>query len=245
VDRMTKAFLTSSGDIKTVLRTMFDSPEFWSPEVYRTKLKTPEEFVVSAVRASDADVTNAVPLTQALAKLGMPLYGMQTPNGYSWKKDDWVSTNALIGRMNFALVLSGGRVPGIMTSWPPLLGISGDSDIVAAPTPATEKQLEALILGEPAADRTRETVLQQFNNPTAQQMAEKNFNQRPATDPDMADMNSGAINGTAMSPAEARNGVSLVRTRGGQGQGARQTPPETPLDTMAGLLMGSPDFQRR
>ena len=84
VDRMAKAFLTSDGDIKTVLRTMFDSPEFWSPEVYRAKVKTPLEFVVSAVRASDAEVTNAQPLVQSLEKLGMPLYGMQTPNGYSW-----------------------------------------------------------------------------------------------------------------------------------------------------------------
>ena len=59
VDRMAKAFVKSDGDIKTVLRTMFDSPEFWSPEVYRAKVKTPVEFVVSAVRASGADVKNA------------------------------------------------------------------------------------------------------------------------------------------------------------------------------------------
>ena len=79
------------GDIKTVLRTMFDSPEFWSPEVYRAKVKTPLEFVVSAVRASDAEVTNAMPLVQALERLGMPLYGMQTPNGYSWMAEPWVN----------------------------------------------------------------------------------------------------------------------------------------------------------
>ena len=59
VDRMAKSFVASGGDIKTVLRTMFDSPEFWSPEVYRAKVKTPEEFVISAVRASGADVINA------------------------------------------------------------------------------------------------------------------------------------------------------------------------------------------
>ena len=106
VDRMAKAFLASDGDIKTVLRTMFDSPEFWSPEVYRAKVKTPLEFVVSAVRASDAEVTNAIPLVQSLERLGMPLYGMQTPNGYSWMAEPWVSTSALVNRMNFALVLS-------------------------------------------------------------------------------------------------------------------------------------------
>ncbi len=101
VDRMAKSFLASDGDIKTVLRTMFDSPEFWSPEVYRAKVKTPEEFVVSAVRASGAEVKNAMPLVQALDRLGMPLYGMQTPNGYSWMAEPWVNTGDLVSRMNF------------------------------------------------------------------------------------------------------------------------------------------------
>jgi uncharacterized protein (DUF1800 family) len=236
IDQMSKTFLETHGDIKSVLRTMFHSQEFWAPESYRAKVKTPLEFVSSALRASNADVRNPLALVQALDRLGMPIYGMQTPNGYSWKKDDWVSSNALIGRMNFALVLSGGRVPGTMTSWPPLLGAAGDSDVVATPTPTTEKQLEGLILGEPAAERTRETVLQQFNNPTAQQTAEKNFNQRLAADPEMADMNGAAMK---------QNGAALLRTRAGRGQGPRQNQAETPLDTMAGLLLGSPDFQRR
>ncbi len=101
VDRMAASFLKSNGDIKTVLRTMFQAPEFWSSEVYRAKVKTPEEFVISAVRASGAEVKNPQALVQSLDKLGMPLYGMQTPNGYSWMKDGWVSTGALVSRMNF------------------------------------------------------------------------------------------------------------------------------------------------
>jgi uncharacterized protein (DUF1800 family) len=245
IDQMAATFLKTNGDIKSVLRTMFHSPEFWAPETYRAKVKTPLEFVASALRASNAEVRNPQALVQALDRLGMPIYGMQTPNGYSWKKDDWVSSNALIGRMNFALVLSGGRVPGTMTSWPPLLGVSGDTDVVSAPTPATEKQLESLILGEPAADRTRETVLQQFNNPTAQQTAEKSFNQRPASDPEMAEANSGTMGGASMNQAAAPGGAVLMRARAGRGQGPNLNQPETPLDTMAGLLMGSPDFQRK
>src|SRR3984957_14271440 len=123
VDRMANAFLTSNGDIKTVLRTMFDSPELWSPEVYRAKVKTPAEFVVSAVRASGAEVRNAIPLVQALDKLGMPFYGMQTPNGYSWMAEPWVNTGDLVSRMNFALGLTSDRVPGGLTDWPRLLGV--------------------------------------------------------------------------------------------------------------------------
>ena len=120
VDRMAATFLRSNGDIRAVLTTMFHSPEFWSPAVYRAKVKTPLEFVASALRATDADVVNPVPLVQALDRLGMPIYGMQTPNGYSWGADAWVSSNALLTRMNFALVLSGNRMGGTKLDWPAL-----------------------------------------------------------------------------------------------------------------------------
>ena len=125
---MAQSFLASDGDIKAVLRTMFDAPEFWAPAAERAKVKTPEEFVVSAVRASGAEVKNALPLVQALDKLGMPLYGMQTPNGYCWMAEQWVNTGELVSRMNFALVLSGDRLPGVRTDWPRLLGAARVGD---------------------------------------------------------------------------------------------------------------------
>ena len=59
IDRMTRTFLKKDGDIREVLKTMFQSPEFWAPDSYRAKVKTPLEFVVSAVRASGADVSDA------------------------------------------------------------------------------------------------------------------------------------------------------------------------------------------
>ncbi len=112
VNRMAAAFLKSDGNIKAVLLAMYRSPEFWSPQVYRAKLKTPVEFMASALRASGADVKSPLPLVQAMDRLGMPIYGMLTPQGYSWKSDEWVSSNALISRMNFALVLSSNRMMG-------------------------------------------------------------------------------------------------------------------------------------
>src|SRR6266567_297550 len=183
VDRMAKAFVESDGDIKTVLRTMFDSPEFWSPEVYRAKMKTPEEFVVSAVRASGADVKNAIPLVQSLEKLGMPLYGMQTPNGYSWMAETWVNTGDLVSRMNFAMGLSSDRIPGVQTDWTRLLGQTGTGMEPVALTPgdaaaAKEAKLEMLLLGQAVSERTRSTVLQQFQNQGMQQQAERDFSIR-------------------------------------------------------------------
>ena len=81
IDRMTQTFLKKNGDIGEVLKTMFHSPEFWAPESYRAKVKTPLEFVVSAVRTSGAEVSDALPLARQLQTLGMPLYGMQPPTG--------------------------------------------------------------------------------------------------------------------------------------------------------------------
>ncbi len=237
VDRMAKSFETSGGDIKTVLRTMFNSPEFWSPEVYRAKVKTPVEFVVSAVRASDADVINVQPLVQSLVTLGMPLYGMQTPNGYSWLSEPWVSTSALVNRMNFALVLSGNRVGGTRTDWTRYLSNDPASSSLMKPVGMStagenndavamkERKLETLLLGQPVSEHTRETVLRQFQDTTAQQEAEKNFSIKTG-DPEMM---AGALLGSSMAQPNRPRAVA--------------TDQEAAI--MAGLLLGSPEFQRR
>ena len=112
VDRMSQTFLKKDGNIREVLKTMLESPEFWSPDAYRAKVKTPLEFVVSAMRASGAEVTDAKPIAYQLQNMGMPLYGMQPPTGYSMKADAWVNSSALLARMNFALALTAGKVKG-------------------------------------------------------------------------------------------------------------------------------------
>src|SRR5579872_3600787 len=112
VDRMAQTFLKKQGNIREVLETMLESPEFWAPDTYRAKVKTPLEFVVSAVRASGADVTDAMPIAHQLQNMGMPLFGMQPPTGYSMKADAWVNSSALLGRMNFAMALTSGKLKG-------------------------------------------------------------------------------------------------------------------------------------
>jgi Protein of unknown function (DUF1800) len=70
VDRMTQTYLKKDGDIREVLKTMFHSREFWAGEDYRAKVKTPLEFVVSALRASDADVNDAMAIARQVAEYG-------------------------------------------------------------------------------------------------------------------------------------------------------------------------------
>ena len=113
VEAMAQTFLSSDGDIKEVLRTMFHSKEFWSPEVYRKKVKTPFEFVVSAIRATGTQVQNPMPIVQALSKMGMPLYQMQQPTGYSTAGPKWMNSDALLERLNFSVSLTSGGVGGL------------------------------------------------------------------------------------------------------------------------------------
>jgi uncharacterized protein (DUF1800 family) len=113
VDRMAATFTATDGDLRQVMKTMFVSPEFWSPAAYRAKVKTPLEMVVSALRATNSDVNFPFQIVQQLNQLGQPLYRKQEPTGYSNKSSDWVSTSSLLGRMNFALALTNNKISGV------------------------------------------------------------------------------------------------------------------------------------
>jgi hypothetical protein len=237
VDKMSDAYLKSDGDIKTVLRTMFEAPEFWAPATERAKVKTPEEFVVSAVRASGAQVSNSLALVAALDKLGMPLYGMQTPNGYSWKSDAWTNTGALVSRMNFALVLAGDRLPGVRTDWTRLVGtvtprrmeVASSDGTIDPEVAAKERRLEMILLDEPLSEKTRAAVLSQSNDTTAAVQAAKEFQ--------------GGGDGKAGFGAQGP--LAGIFGSGGVAALKNQQPDDRQAAVMAGLMLGSPEFQRR
>ncbi len=232
VDRMARSYLNTDGDISAVLSTMFHSPEFWSPAVVDAKVKTPLEFLVSAMRATDAEITDPQPAAQALSRLGMPVYGMQTPNGYSWQAASWVSSNALLTRMNFALVLSGNRLPGTRLDWPRSLGADAATGRVpeAPMDAATEGRLEQVLLGGPASTQTRATALAAAAIPGLQVQAEQSFRAIPVSAP-------GKIAG-----AGSGRTPSSGNTDGDRG---RSPTVGSPVAIVAGLLLGSPEFQHR
>lgn len=112
VARMSETFLKSDGDIREVLRTMFRSPEFFDAENYRSKIKTPFEMTVSAVRAIGADTNGKQQFHRWIAQMGQGLFLCQPPTGYPDDSEMWVNTGALLQRMNFALSLTDNRIPG-------------------------------------------------------------------------------------------------------------------------------------
>ncbi|MGA2355282.1 MAG: DUF1800 domain-containing protein [Terriglobales bacterium] len=206
VDRMAKTYLKKNGDIREVLRTMFKSPEFWAPEAYRAKVKTPLEFVVSAVRASGANVDDTRALIGTLNDMGMMPYAMLPPTGYSMKAETWVNSSALLGRMNFALSLSSGKIRGVKVDAAGLAARMTSSGAAGAPPDASPKMIDAqqalaalensLLAGDVSA-QTHDTISKQLDDPK--------ITQRRLDDP--------------------------------------KRPPN--VAAIAGLILGSPEFQRR
>jgi uncharacterized protein (DUF1800 family) len=193
VSRMAETFLKKDGDIREVLRTMFRSPEFWSGDAYRAKVKTPLEFVASAARATGADVSDALPLARQLNNMGMPLYGMQPPTGYSMKADTWVNSSALLGRMNFALALASSKIRGVQVDPATLFPAAAQpNDSLQALT-----TLENSFLCGDVSKQTHDTIAKQLEDP---QVAQRRLDDAPR-------------------------------------------PPNVPM--IAGLILGSPEFQRR
>jgi uncharacterized protein (DUF1800 family) len=166
VDRMAASFLTSGGDIRQVLRTMIYSPEFWSRRAYRAKVKTPFELVVSALRTSGAEVTTAASAVQWIARMGEPLYLCEPPNGYPDVASAWVSSSALLNRMNFAVLLGTGRLPGVRIDSEALVG----PETVKDPQLALQHALSALLPGG-VSDSTRTVLAKRLSDPEVLQAA--------------------------------------------------------------------------
>jgi uncharacterized protein (DUF1800 family) len=160
VDRMAQTFLKSDGDIREVLHTMIYSPEFWSKEAYRAKIKTPFELVASATRAVGAEVEIPLMLVQWTTRIGQPLYQCEPPTGYSDKADAWVNTGALLSRMNFSLALTSNRLRGAQVNIDSLFG----SDATADPHATLDRAIH-LFLGGPASQQTRDTLERQLDDP--------------------------------------------------------------------------------
>jgi uncharacterized protein (DUF1800 family) len=209
VNRMTKTFLSSHGSIPAVLTTMVHAPEFWFPAIYQAKVKTPLECVVSAARVSGTEITNTQPLVNALNQMGMPLYACVPPTGYSAKASEWVSTGALVTRMNFALSLATNHYPGIKTNWPL------DNSHPITPD-LSEQLLEARLIPTGISTQTRTAVLTQ-SQAQSQPLA-PNLPGTPTSLPVNTQQPNPAVQAAALDRQNAQ---------------------------LAGLLLGSPEFQRR
>jgi uncharacterized protein (DUF1800 family) len=157
INRMAKSFTTSNGDIRAILHTMIYSPEFWSKDAYRAKVKTPFELVASTARALNSEVTITLPLAQWVGRMGEPLYLCQPPTGYSDKAETWVNTGALLNRLNFALAFAGDKMGGATIDLNNMLGEEASKD----PNAALARSIQIFLDGQisPSTQATLEARL--------------------------------------------------------------------------------------
>lgn len=219
VNRIAQSFQKSNGDIKTTLRTLFNDQEFYAPENYRAKIKTPFELMASSLRALDADVKTSPALIGLLNKMGEPLYGYIAPTGYPDTAEDWVNTGALLERMNFAVALASNRIPQAK--------VNLKNFEVGTKQQILDKAVSDILEGD-IAPNTRQMLTKQIEQPlTEPKLEAKDI--EPETEMPMM---MGGGNGGRRGMGGAQN--RLLAPSG-----------NAEVFKVVGLILGSPDFQRQ
>jgi len=241
VDRAAKTFLATDGDIREVVRSIITSPEFFSQQAFRGKVKSPFEVVVSAMRALNAKPDSTPRTALVVAYLGQPIYGHQAPNGWPETGEAWMNTGAILNRINFGMGVAAGRLPGV--------DIRGLTALDTMQTATREKQVDAVVaslLNGIASPDTR-AVLVSGENPlvgkaTAGSGTDVFSEAAPAMQDSELMMNA--------RPNARRNNPNMAQQAGGkraalEGRGLGNIPQLTGLAQIVGLALGSPEFQRR
>ena len=221
VDRMAKTFLKQQGDIKSVLITLVTSPEFWAPSAMQDKIKSPFELAVSSVRNLGAKIDDPVPLNYWITRMGEKMYNYQAPTGFPDKAQYWINTGSLLNRMNFGLAFAGGRIQGISMD---LLALNRDHE--------PESALSALhIYGKLLVPLSDSIQLQKRLTPLL-------------NDPALAQrVSSAATSKNAMeTPANETDSFRQIKATL-KPQNNKQN--NVMLSQVVGILIGSPEYQRR
>jgi uncharacterized protein (DUF1800 family) len=216
VNRVADAFHKSGGDIKTTLRTLFTNKEFFAPENYRAKIKTPFELAISSIRALGAETNGSPAMLAMLRKLGEAPYGYQAPTGYPDRAEDWVNTGALLERLNFAVAVASNRIPGTKVDLKSYEGKTREQTL--------DKAVASILNGEVSA-ATRATLRKQVEQP----LPEVKAGSEEADDVEATDMR-----------AAAQKGGGRGR------QGRLLEPSGNPdVFKAVSLVLGTPEFQRQ
>lgn len=234
VDKMAKTFTSSKGDIKAVLTTMVNAPEFWSANALREKTKSPFELAISAVRSLDAKINQPYQLYTWINKMGQQMYYYQAPTGFPDRGQYWINTGSLLNRMNFGLALASQKIPGITFN---LAAMNNNHEPESAE--AALKIYSKLLMPERKLDETIARLKPMLNDPNLEnkvmQAAEK-------TSPPMQ------MNTMANEDANLMDDAGKVKN--GKKALANANPIQkagsiTMLSQVVGVIIGSPEFQRK
>ncbi len=246
VDRVASVYTKTDGDIREMLRTIITSPEFNSKEAHRAKIKSPFELAVSAVRALGADVTVPLQTAQFISKMGQPLYLYQAPTGYPDRADQWVNTGSLLERLNFGLALTTNKVRGASFDVKRAAGSVETSDRQRV----MEKAIAALLNGD-ISPQTRTVLDKQLKEGVSVKGELGAVPPIPTGDDLMAENSMQALppnQGAGKGQKGVGNPEQMERRFGVRAN----LPPQIAMSAddletakVFGLVLGSPEFQRR
>ena len=161
IARASQVFLSTDGSIKETLRSIIMSKEFSATSVYGSKIKTPFEYVASALRVTGAETDGNSPVLNWISRMGQPVFGRLTPDGYPDRASEWLSNNDVVARVNFASALVQGQIKGTSVSIAKLLPADGSpadavisSILMDRVAPTTRKELEQLVISNRSAPGT-------------------------------------------------------------------------------------------
>jgi uncharacterized protein (DUF1800 family) len=217
VSRLAGLFTKTRGDLRAIVAGIAESPEFWAEARRRSKIKSPLELVVSAVRATGADVTQEQNLVQWVSRMGEPLYAYQAPTGYPDRGQFWINAGSLISRMNFGLAFAAGRIPGVAPDLPALIG-----GVEPESAGASLESYTRVLL----AERDPGETVKRLNAVVRQVDLEKKISRLG--------------NEAAM---RLGNEASMIDDPEPASSGRRTYPP-LQASRVVGLIIGSPEFQR-
>jgi uncharacterized protein (DUF1800 family) len=229
VDRCANEFTKTDGDIRETLRCIITSPEFFSRAAFRAKVKSPFEVVASGLRAIGAEPDTTPRTAQLVARLGEPIFGRQTPDGWPDRGDAWMNTGAILNRINFGLALASGRLPGAqLSNWPAL------DSLRALPRTGQVDGVVNAVLGGEVSSETRQVLMSGDNPMLAQGTPDSSM--MGAMPPDTPSRRGGGAGGKGALKGRGAAAGAAMLARPVNLQGVAQ---------VLGLALGAPEFQRR
>ncbi|NII28529.1 DUF1800 domain-containing protein [Pseudoflavitalea sp. X16] len=252
IDKMAQTFLAKEGNIREVLITMATSPEFWSKEALREKTKSPFELAISSVRNLNATITQPYQLYTWVSKMGQRMYYYQAPTGFPDNGKYWINTGSLLNRMNFGLALASNRIPGITVD---LYALNNHREPESAEAALEtygkmimpERDLEASIkrltpllndpeLGKKVDEAAGKTTPPQQQTTMMQDNEENTMTEMDETTELMPKKKGGGKKNPNKIPKNpAKNNYAMQYAKGNNNM----------LSQVVGIIIGSPEFQRK
>ena len=233
IAKMTATFKEKNGNISEVLTTMVSSPEFWTAEALREKTKSPFELVISAVRSMNAEIKQPFQLNTWITRMGQKMYYYQAPTGFPDNGYYWINTGSLLSRMNFGLALASQRIPGIKFD---LLALNKNREPESSE--AALITYSKLIMPERDLDQTIARLSPMLNDPELLKKVEAAALKNEVPQPMQTMVNEDAqMRNEVMSNTPLKNKPKSLDTNA--------LSANSMLEQVVGVILGSPEFQRK